>query len=173
MTSEQYIAVGKLGKPHGLSGAFRFLLQRELKNKRKAPPYFALEVKGSWLPFFIASIEWTGFNEGLILLEEINNPEKARRYSGTELFLSAKDAEAYLRKDAGTLDYLVGFKAIDEQQGEIGLITEMIDNPGQVLLSIEGKTGEVMIPFVEDFVVSLNKKKKEIRFNLPEGLLDL
>jgi len=171
MANEQYISVGKLGKPHGLSGAFRFFLDRELKSRNKVPAHFLLNLKGSFMPWFIKTIEWTGFNEGFVLFEEVSSPEKGKQYTGTELFLSEKDITAFFKKDAESLDYLKGYKAIDETEGEIGIIEEVVENPGQVLLSVNKDGKEVMIPFVEDFVISLNKRRKEIILSLPEGLV--
>ncbi len=171
MASEKYISVGKLGKPHGLSGAFRFFLDREFKSKNKLPAHFLLDIKGNFMPWFVKTIEWTGFNEGFILFEEVSSPEKGKQYTGIELCLSEKDIATYFKKDADSLEYLKGFKAIDETEGEIGIIEEVVENPGQVLLSINKDGNEIMIPFVEDFIVSLNKRKKEIILSLPEGLL--
>ena len=171
MASEQYISVGRIGKPHGLSGAFRFFLDREFKNKKKLPGHFLLNLKGNFTPWFVTSIEWTGFNEGYILFEEVTSPEKGKLYTGTELCLGEKDISTYFKKDAQSLDYLVGYMAIDEDEGQLGLITEVIENPGQVLLSISKDGKEIMVPFVEDFVLELNKRKKEITLSLPEGLV--
>jgi 16S rRNA processing protein RimM len=171
MASEKYISVGKIGKPHGLGGAFRFFLDRELKNKNKVPGHFLLNLKGSFMPWFITTVEWTGFNEGYILFEEVSSPEKGKQFTGTELCLSEKDISTYFKKDALSLDYLNGYKVTDEDEGEIGIIEEVIENPGQVLLSINRNGKEIMIPFVEDFIVSLNKRKKEIVLSLPAGLI--
>ncbi len=171
--TEQNISVGKLGKPHGLSGAFRFLLHRELKNKKKFPKHFLLQQKGSFLPWFVASVEWLGFQDGFILFEEISVIEKAKQFSGSELFLSEKDATLYFKPEAGEFDYLIGYKAIDEEGGEFGVVNEIIENPGQILCSILQGEKEMMIPFVEEFISNIDKLKKEITFNLPEGLLDI
>ena len=173
MTGEKYIAIGKLGKPHGISGAFRFLLHRELKAKSKTPKYFMLEIKGSYLPWFIKSIEWTGFGEGIILFDEIINPEKAKQYTACELFMPEKDVNTFFKKDAESLHELIGYNVSDQDAGELGLIIDVFENPGQVLLSINYNGKEIMIPFVDDFVLELNKRKKTILFSLPEGLLDL
>jgi 16S rRNA processing protein RimM len=171
MASEQYISVGKIGKPHGLSGAFRFFLDRELKNKNKVPGHFVMDIKGDFTPWFVKTIEWTGFNEGFVLFEEITSPEKGKQYTGTEICLSEKDLNQYFKKDAQSIDYLTGYTAIDEAEGEIGIIEEVIENPGQILLAVNKGGKQIMIPFVDDFVVSLNKRKKEIVLSLPEGLV--
>ena len=171
--AEPFISVGKLGKPHGISGAFRFLLHLELKNKKKLPNHFMINQKGSFLPWFVKEIEWLGFNEGFILFEEISTPEKAKQYSTCELFLTEKEAESLFKKNVGSIDYLLGYKARDEKEGELGVIEELIENPGQILCSIKGDGNEIMIPLVEEFISKIDKGKKEIIFNLPEGLLDI
>ena len=173
MASEKYIPVGKLGKPHGLSGAFRFLLSNELKSKKKTPKYFMVEQRGSFLPWFINKIEWLGFNEGLISFEEITSVEKAKEHNRKELFLTEKDFELFFKKNAEGLNYLIGYKASEESNGELGIIKEIIENPGQVLCSVVKDGNELFIPLVDEFIVDINKRKKEIIFNLPEGLLDL
>jgi 16S rRNA processing protein RimM len=171
MATEQYISVGKIGKPHGLSGAFRFFLDRELKSNKKVPGHFVMNLKGNFTPWFVKSVEWIGFNEGYVLFEEITSSEHGKQYSGTELCLGEKDLNVYFKKNAQSLDYLIGYVVTDEADGEVGIIEEVIENPGQVLLSVAKDGKDVMIPFVEEFVVSVNKRKKELVLSLPEGLL--
>lgn len=171
--AEQFISVGKLGKPHGISGAFRFLLHRELKSKKKFPSHFMIQQKGSFLPWFIKEVEWLGFSEGFILFEEISTPEKAKQYSTSQLFLSEKDVASFFKKDVSGINYLVGYKAMDEKEGELGVVGEVIENPGQILCLVKKGVDEIMIPFVEEFISKIDKRKKEITFNLPEGLLEL
>ena len=171
--AEQNISVGKLGKPHGISGAFRFYMQRELKSSKKTPNHFLVMEKGNLLPWFITKIDWIGFNEGFIWFEEIVTPEKAKLYSGRELFLSEKEVNIYFKKDSGSYTELLGYKTINETGEAIGIIEEIIENPGQILLAIKNENKEVLIPLVDEFIVALDRKKKEIILNLPEGLLDL
>ena len=171
--AELYISVGKLGKPHGISGACRFIFQRELRSKKKFPDHLLIIEKGTYLPWFIKEVEWITFNSGFVLFEEITTPEKAKLYSGSELFLSEKNTEDFFKNDVGEYDYLIGFKASDEEAGNIGTILEMIENPGQILCAIDNDGKQVIVPFVEDFIVEIDKRKKKIMFSLPSGLLDL
>jgi 16S rRNA processing protein RimM len=173
MSDSDNISVGKLGKPHGVNGAFRFYLQRNLKNTKKLPKHFLVQEKGSLLPWFIAKIQWVDHNEGFITFEEITTPEKAKLYSGRELYLSPKDVATYFKKEEGEFEYLIGFTAIDEETGEIGIIEELIENPAQILMQVRSPKGEILIPLVDDFVVDVNEETKEIILTLPEGLLDL
>lgn len=173
MANTKNIVVGKLGKPHGVSGAFRFYLQRELKSTKKVPKHFLVQDKGSLLPWFVSKVQWAGGGEGIINFEEITTPEKAKLYSGRELYLSEKEVAAYFKKETEGFEYLTGFTAIDEETGVIGTIEEVIETPAQILLQVNRQGSEVLIPLVDDFVIDINEEEKEILLTLPEGLLDL
>lgn len=170
--ADEYVSVGKLGKPHGIRGAFRFLLHRELKSK-KLPSHFFLYLRGQYLPFFIKSTEWLEWGSGFIQFEEITTPEIAKLHSGKELYLIEKDTKKYFKADVGEWDFLVGYQVIEHTAGAIGVITMVEEMPAQILLTIQSDNGEHIIPLVDDFVVSIHKTKKEITLELPDGLLDL
>ncbi len=171
--TESYISVGKLGKPHGIRGAFRFLLHRELRSKGNMPSHFILRQKGSHLPFFISQLEWTGFNEGIVLFEEISTPEKAKLFNGSELLLDEKTVNRLFKKTLNDFDYLTGCMALDEFGDDIGTIEAIEETPGQLMATINCKGKVVLIPLADDFIVSTDKRKKQITLSLPDGLLDL
>lgn len=173
MSSEQHIPVGKLGRPHGISGAFRFQFTRTLRNKKKLPAHFLIEAKGRYIPFFVAKFSLTDVDGGMLNLEDITTPEVAKQYSGSTLYLTEKDAETYFKEDADAMKELIGYTLIDETVGKVGEIIELMDTPAQVLATVKGETKEYTIPLVDDLVIEVNKRKKEIRMDLPEGLLDL
>ncbi|HWB64939.1 MAG TPA: ribosome maturation factor RimM [Chitinophagales bacterium] len=172
MTGEEYIAVGKLGKPHSLSGAFRFKLLLQLKSQKKFPKSLFMFENGAYRPWFIAKVD---LNEegGIILFEEINSPEKAKNYTNKELYIKAKDAKTWFTEGGDDLPDLNGYIALHNGDEVIGVIKETVNTGGQLLLLVEDNGKDVMIPFVEDFIVEISKKKREVIFDLPEGLLDL
>lgn len=172
--AESFISVGKIGKPHGLTGAFRFVFFREVKNKKKIPAHFMFHKNGNFLPWFVKELEWNGFNEGFLSFEEITTPEKAKQFSGSEIYVSEKEAEIFFKDDAGVYDFLIGYKAYEEAVGLIGEVTEIMENPGQLLCVLKtANEQEIIIPFVEEFIMKIEKRKKEIHFCLPDGLLDI
>lgn len=170
--AEQYISVGKLGKPHKLSGAFRFYFYNALRNKKKFPKNFLLYVRGSFLPFFVKSNKWKSNTEGFIAFEEIITPEMARNYSGSEIYLMQDEAKKYFGTDEDYLA-LIGYKIIGEDDEQIGTITELYENPANVLASVKINGREVLIPLAEEFILKKDSKKKTLKVSLPEGLLEL
>lgn len=171
MQNEGYIPVGKLGRPHGISGAFRFHLERSLKSGKKFPEYFVVEVKGRKIPFFVSEIELQTPDGGLIKLEGIVTPEVAKAYSGSKLFLKEMDANLYFSKNAESIDYLIGYAVVDKVEGEVGTIINLLDTPAQVLAEVSGNGRHYTIPLVEDWIVEINNQKRQIYMSLPDGLL--
>ncbi|MBS1619177.1 MAG: 16S rRNA processing protein RimM [Bacteroidetes bacterium] len=165
-----HISVGILRKPHGLSGAFNFTLTRELKSLKKYPPHFFIEGKGGLIPYFIASLELKDMFTGLLTLEEVDSIEKAKQLTGSELYLDEKSVASFFKKDTDDYGFLIGYTAWDGER-ELGTVTAIEEMPGQVLAVIEVAGEEVMVPLVDDLVVEIDKRKKKIIFELPEGLV--
>jgi 16S rRNA processing protein RimM len=55
----------------------------------------------------------------------------------------------------------------------LGLVSEVVQLPGQDLLSVASQKGEVLIPMVKQIIISIDVDKKLIKINPPEGLLDV
>ncbi len=65
-----------------------------------------------------------------------------------------------------------GFVVIDQNKQKIGAIKSIVHNPLKQFL-IDQNAREILIPFVEDWFISVDKEKNEIQINLPEGLIEL
>ena len=69
---------------------------------------------------------------------------------------------------------LIGYTIYDdENEVVLGTITEMIEQPHQLLAKIFIDNKEVLIPLNEATLLEINRKKKEVVVDLPEGLLDV
>lgn len=173
MTSGKYTPIGKLGKPHGISGAFRFTFHREPKNKKNLPKHFFIPSKGGIVPFFVKSLDMKGFDDGLIRFEDITNPETAKLYTNKELFLTEAEIEKWFKKNSSEFDYLPGYMINDATLGDLGMVKEVIESPGQILISFDYEGEERMVPLVDDFVIEVNMPEKTLKLDLPDGILDL
>jgi len=59
-------------------------------------------------------------------------------------------------------------------QNNIGFIHKINTLSQQpILIVINEKKQEIMIPLVDDFIISVNKKNKIITVDLPMGLIDM
>ena len=56
----------------------------------------------------------------------------------------------------------------------LGIVTEIIQNPGQWLLNVSSPEGRnMLIPLHEDFIVKIDKVKKILVMDIPEGLTEI
>ena len=71
------------------------------------------------------------------------------------------------------LRQIEGFRLIDANDGEIGTITGFSTNTSQDLLRVTTSGGDALVPFVEAFLLNIDFDKREVKMDLPPGLLDL
>jgi 16S rRNA processing protein RimM len=67
---------------------------------------------------------------------------------------------------------LLGYSIVDNGV-VIGVVEEVIEQPHQVLLTIQYKGNEAYIPLHEATLKSINHTKKEVHVTLPDGLLEI
>jgi 16S rRNA processing protein RimM len=168
--SDNYTSVGILRKPHGLSGAFSFMLTRELKSLKKYPNHFFLEVKGTFIPYFVSKIDLKDIFSGYINFEDVNSVEKAKVLVNSELYLDEKAVSTFLKKVAEEYSFLIGYTAYDKET-ELGPIQDILSHPAQILAEISVNGNEVLIPIVDDLVIEIDKRMKKIVFDVPVGLI--
>ena len=69
-----------------------------------------------------------------------------------------------------------GMLVVDDTLGELGTVTGVVANPGQDLLVVDcpsrGKS-DVMIPVVDEFIISVDEEAGIIHTSIPAGLLEL
>ncbi len=89
---------------------------------------------------------------------------------GAELFIDTAQ-RLELLDDMYYVDDVIGCSVVDEEQGEIGTLTGVIDQAAQDIWQVEGEQGEVLIPVVREFIREMDLEAKRIRVALPPGLL--
>ena len=132
--------------------------------------FFVETVKNSLLPFFIKEIKAKSTEENYILLEDCNSKESAARFIGKPVWLLQEDFNKLSNKNAPIT--LIGYQAFSDDV-LIGMINEVIEQPHQVLLTIDYKGNEAYLPMHEDSLIKIDHKKKEVHLNLPDGLLEI
>lgn len=67
---------------------------------------------------------------------------------------------------------IIGYAVIDDEAGQVGKVAEVIDNRAQQLILVDGAFGEVLVPFVDAIVLSVDDERKTVVTCMPSGLLD-
>lgn len=68
---------------------------------------------------------------------------------------------------------LIGCQVTLPDGSNLGPVTEIVQLPGQDLLSVASNEGEVLIPMVKQIIMAIDIDQKSIQINPPEGLLDV
>jgi 16S rRNA processing protein RimM len=136
----------------------------------------AISVLSHWLP--------VGRNQGRIVLglEGIDSIEKAEALAGLDVLIPDEE-RVELEEDEEYITDLIGCTVFDGPTA-IGVIAS-VDFPSTPdgtrrlsdaapLLNVQTEAGEeILIPYVQSFLIALNVEQKRIEMILPSGLLDL
>jgi 16S rRNA processing protein RimM len=165
------ILLGRITKVNGYQGAVIVKLEKIFfENIPKMESVF-LEIEGRPVPFFISDSEYSGADILKLKFEDYNSVEKISEFTGCRVFLtSGIPAE----NNSDDIQNLIGYKVLIHNDILIGTITEVIPNPGQWLLNVYSPGNKkILIPFHEHFIVSIDKMKKNILMDIPEGLTEI
>jgi 16S rRNA processing protein RimM len=72
-----------------------------------------------------------------------------------------------------TWDSFVGYVVLDTRLGILGPITMVDESTINVLLQVDYKGNEILIPAAEELILGVDHDKKLLEVALPDGLLDL
>lgn len=121
----------------------------------------------------VLSVEEDGKGRHLVSFEGVDDIETAQRLVGLSVLARREDLpeEAVL---AGGGD-LLGWEVVDEAYGLVGTVGEVLESPGQLLLSVDrpDRDEPALVPLVDAFVLGFDEDARRIDVSLPEGLLDL
>ena len=155
------LQIGKILKSNGVDGgllvSFRDVDPEDIQLKEPVYIYF----DGLPVPFFIQDLTPKGVDKAIIHLNDIKNLKDAEEVVGQGVFLDTDESED---ED----DDFIGWKVFNRGQ-EVGVVTGTEPIPGNFCIYV----GDKMLPLHEDFLISADEKKKELRLDLPDGLLDL
>lgn len=168
---KNYINIGKIVASFGVKG--EVVLQHSLGKKsslKGVEVLFIEERKDSFLPYFMQSSKIKNDSETYIKLEGLDVKENTRSVLSKPVWIKEEDFKRLAAKSSPIS--LLGFEIIDEGES-LGEILEVIEQPHQILCRIDLDGKEALIPVHEGSLLKIDKKKKQVHVELPDGLLDL
>jgi 16S rRNA processing protein RimM len=168
---KNYFAIGKLVATFGFRG--EMIMKQNLGKKtslKGLESIFLEENKDQFIPYFIQSTKIKNDDEIYITIEGYDTKEKAAKLLQKQVWMSASDFEKFSGKSA-PISFL-GYRVINNGK-ELGEIHEVIEQPHQMLCNINIAGKEVLIPLHEETLRRIDKKKRTIEVELPEGLLEV
>ena len=171
MNKQDYFYLGKIVSKFSFKGEILLKLDSDEIDFKKLKTIF-LEIDGAIIPYSIDNIKLHKSSLLRIRFENINNEKKANKIIKIKTYLPIKD----LPKLNGNKFYyheITNFMVLDLTLGEIGKVLKVNDQTSQPIIIVINNNSEIMIPLVDDFLIDINRDKKTLTFNLPEGLTTL
>jgi 16S rRNA processing protein RimM len=171
MEKNQFSYVGKIIKTFGYKGGLIVHIEDSFCKIIMKTEFVFVEIQHERVPFFIVSVENQYDNIFSVVLEDIDTMEKAQKITGCQLFLVESGKPKKKSRDFVLKD-LAGFDVIDEKSGNIGKIKQILELPQQHIMQVFHGKKEILIPFHEDIVISIDMEHKSVNIKAPEGLID-
>jgi 16S rRNA processing protein RimM len=171
MDIENCYKIGFILKPHGLKGGVTVSLDIDIPNDFATLETVFIQEDHQLVPYFIESVSLKG-TKAFVKFEDVSTAEEAEKISKHSLYLPKSERPKSSRGEFYD-DEVSGFAVEDETLGMLGKIVDVMNAGANRLLVLDHNGKEVLIPINSPFVKSVNKSRKKIQVNLPEGFLDI
>jgi 16S rRNA processing protein RimM len=168
-----YTQIGFTRKTHGVAGEIKVSIEELYEEVFLGADRIFIETRGTKMPFFVQNVR--GGGELIAKFEDVNTREAAMIIQSKPIFLPTAEVPASISLAVETLVYqhLVGYMLVDKHSGDVATIDEVIEMPQQEMALLRYRNRDVLIPLNDDYIIDVDKKKKRVLLDLPEGLLDL
>jgi 16S rRNA processing protein RimM len=170
MTKDECYYLGRVTKPFGFKGEMVLFLDVDSPDDYATLDSVFVEMKNGLVPYFIKSLRING-NKAVAMFEDLT-AEQAAALAGHDMYLPLD----LLPKLTGNQFYfheVKGFRVVDDQYGDIGVIESIIEYPAQPLFQIMNGTTEILIPVIDQVIKEVDRDNKTIYISAPNGLIDL
>ena len=169
------LRVGRLTKAHGLKGAIKLEMFTDDPERRFVPgAVFSLQVPPghAWHGKSIELIELRWYNAQPVgFFKDVPDRTAAEGLTKGILWVDQDAAELPEEENAWYDHQLVGLDVVRDGN-KVGLVARVDHFPAQDLLIVKTPAGEVMVPFVEAIVPSVDVKAGVVTITPPTGLFE-
>jgi 16S rRNA processing protein RimM len=167
------VVIGRIGRPHGIRGEVTVEVRTDSPDIRYAPGSVLVTEPGSFGPVTVAGVRW---HQGrmLLALKGVVDRNAAEALRGVILSTEVDAADSPGEPDEFYDHQLVGLRAELSDGTPLGEVDDVVHLPAQDLLSVvTGDSREILIPFVAEFVPTVDIAAGRIIVAPPPGLLEL
>lgn len=165
--------IGFFRKTHGVSGGLVLEFETHFEFSVEEAERFFVEIEGLLVPFFIKDegLRFRTANTAIVDLDFVETEKYAKRLVGKSVYLY--HSEIIDEPDQTLESQFLNYLLIDTTLGNIGLITHVDDFAGNIVLTVNYKGEELLIPYNENLQVESDENLKTITLRLPEGLVEI
>ncbi|WKZ59957.1 MAG: ribosome maturation factor RimM [Cyclobacteriaceae bacterium] len=171
MKKEDCFKAGFIMRPHGLKGEVTVSLDPDSPSDWETLKTVFIDQRNTLVPYFIeyASVK---SDKAFVKFEDVSTPEAAAGLKNLSIYLE-KASRPKLQADDFYDDEIIGFQVQDDTAGLLGVVKEIERAGMNRFILVDYAEKEVMIPAQPPLLKSINRSKKVISVNLPDGFLDI
>jgi len=164
------LVVARIGRAHGVLGEATIEVRTDQPEDRFYIGSVLATEPTTFGPLTITSVR---DHNGTLLLgfKGVNDRNQVEELRNV-LLLAEVDIEADSTEDDFHVQQLLQCQVNTQDGLELGLVTDVINLPGQDVLAVDYNGREVLIPFVKAIVPIVDVKNRKITVVPPAGLLD-
>jgi len=173
MIKEKTIFVGRIAKKHGVSGEMLVILNHDFNSDIYEPSVVFFEIDGLLVPFYPSTDGFRFRNDESILLkiDGYNTQESINEFM--DLRVAIHESDVIEDSESAQWVDIIGYTVTDLKTGTIGQVEEILEIPGNRLIQIKANGKEILLPYNEHIVKTIDNETKQLHVEAPEGLLDL
>ncbi|NNM22006.1 MAG: 16S rRNA processing protein RimM [Flavobacteriaceae bacterium] len=172
MQKKDCFFVGRIVKKYSFKGELLVKLDTDEPEQFLEMESVFVEKHKSLIPFFVESLSLHKSDLLRVKFEEVDTEADANTLLGAELFLPL-DLLPKLEGNKFYYHEIIGFQAVDLNFGTIGIITGVNDSTAQHLMEIDRDGKQILIPINDDIIKTVDRDKKTITLEAPDGLIEL
>jgi len=163
------LVVARIGRAHGVNGEATIEVRTDLPDERFIVGSVLVTEPTSFGPLTISSVR---NHNGTLLLgfTEVKDRTAVEKLRDV-LLLADVDISEGGDEDNFHIQELLGCRVVTDAGVEVGIMTDLVQLPGQDLLAVDHNGREILIPFVLEIVPEIDVENKIITITPPEGLL--
>ena len=172
MQKKDCFYLGKIIKKFSFKGEVLVKLDTDEPELYENIDVLFVDLRDNLVPFFIESSQFHKSELLRIKFEEVDTEQDADAILKCDVYLPLKFLPK-LENDKFYFHEVIGYTVEDLNFGKVGIVKSINDTTSQALFEIDRDGVEILIPLNDDFIKKVDKKKKLITVETPEGLIDL
>jgi 16S rRNA processing protein RimM len=172
MQKKDCFYLGKIVKKYSFKGEVLVKLDTDEPEFYENLDALFIDLRNNLVPFFIESSQLHKSELLRIKFEEVDSEQDADSILKCDVYLPLQ-ALPKLEDDKFYFHEVIGYKVEDVNFGVVGIVKSINDHTSQALFEIDRDGTEILIPLNDAFIKKVDKKKKLILVETPEGLIDL
>ena len=165
------VTVGRVRRPHGIRGELLVEVTSDFPDRFQLGNSLCLVLKGGGRRQ-VKIDKYRSHHLGAIIgLEDCTSRDHADQLRGSSFEI---ERTSIPKAPSGSYYYfdLVGCECRDLAKGNLGTVTDILEDGGGVLLRVQDGDKVVLVPFVANFIAEIDITNGMIEVELPEGLVE-